>query len=70
MSAKAKDQMDKMDKNDGLLLLARIDALQALLAVYRTHGRPTEALFKRLERTKQSEDRIRADLDVAGEVLA
>lgn len=65
-----RDKKEQMDKGDGLLLLARIDALQALLATYRTHGRPTEVLFKRLERTKASEDRIRALLDVAGEVLA
>jgi hypothetical protein len=55
---------------DTELLLARIDALQALLVVYRTNGRPTEGLFGRLDRTARSEARIRAELDVAGEVLA
>lgn len=55
---------------DTLLLLARIDALQALLACYRTGARPTEALFGRLARTEAAEHSIRAALDVAGEVLA
>lgn len=45
---------------DVTALLSRIDALQELLAKYRTGGRPSEALFKRLERTKKAEDRIRA----------
>lgn len=57
-------------RTDVLVLLARIDALQALLAVYRTSGRPSEALFARLDRTARAELAVRTSMDVAGEVLA
>jgi hypothetical protein len=41
-------------------LLQRIDALQALLACYRTASLPGEALHRRLALTKSYEDEIRS----------
>lgn len=44
-------------------LLDHITALQKLLAVYRTGGRPSEKLFKELEQTKAAEWLIRTQYD-------
>lgn len=46
--------MDDVDR-----LLARIDALQALLAVYRAQGHPSEKLFRELDSTREDELLIR-----------
>jgi hypothetical protein len=40
-------------------LLERIDALEQLLVVYRVGSRPTEKLFKILEKTSVNEKKIR-----------
>lgn len=40
-------------------LLERIDALEGLLVCYRIGKHPTESLFRKLERTKADDMRIR-----------
>lgn len=50
-------------ERDVRALLARIDAQQGLLACYRIGSRPSEALMKRLDKSKVEEQRIRAQID-------